>query len=41
LVAKPAEELERINTALDQLIQAKSVIQKAAASVGWPLGGTV
>jgi hypothetical protein len=31
------EELGRINTALDQLIQAKSVIERVAASVGWPM----
>ena len=32
------EELARINTALDQLIEAKSVIERVAASVGWPPG---
>ena len=32
-----AEELQRINTALDELIQAKSVIERVAASVGWPM----
>jgi transcriptional regulator with XRE-family HTH domain len=32
------EELARINTALDQLIEAKSVIERVAASVGWPTG---
>jgi transcriptional regulator with XRE-family HTH domain len=32
------EELARINTALDQLIEAKSVIEQVAASVGWPPG---
>jgi transcriptional regulator with XRE-family HTH domain len=37
--AQPTEdELQRLNTALDQLIQAKSVIDRAAASVGWPTG---
>ena len=37
--AEPVEEeLQRLNTALDQLIQAKSVIDRAAASVGWPIG---
>jgi predicted transcriptional regulator len=32
------EEVQRLNTALDELIQAKSVIDRAAASVGWPIG---
>ena len=32
-------ELARISAALDQLIEAKSVIEKVAASVGWPLVG--
>lgn len=32
------EELACINTALDQLIEAKSVIDRVAASVGWPTG---
>jgi transcriptional regulator with XRE-family HTH domain len=37
--AQPTEdELQRLNTALDKLIQAKSVIDRAAASVGWPTG---
>ena len=37
--AQPTEdELQRLNAALDQLIQAKSVIDRAAASVGWPTG---
>ena len=36
---KPApEELARISTALDQLIEAKFVIDRVAASVGWPAG---
>lgn len=30
------EELESLRAALDQLIQAKSVIDQAANSVGWP-----
>jgi transcriptional regulator with XRE-family HTH domain len=35
--AQPTEdELQRLNSALDQLIRAKSVIDRAAASVGWP-----
>jgi transcriptional regulator with XRE-family HTH domain len=33
-----AEEAFRIDTALDQLIQTKSVIDRVAASLGWPLG---
>jgi len=32
------EEVDRINAALDQLIQAKSVIDRVAASMGWPGG---
>jgi predicted transcriptional regulator len=32
------EELQRINAALDQLIEAKLVIEQVAASVGWPTG---
>ena len=32
------EELARINTALVQLFEAKSVIERVAASVGWPTG---
>jgi transcriptional regulator with XRE-family HTH domain len=32
------DELRRLSTALEQLIQARSVIQKTAASLGWPLG---
>lgn len=34
-----ADEVARINTALDQLIQAKSVIEKVAAFMGWPPTG--
>jgi transcriptional regulator with XRE-family HTH domain len=33
-----AEEFERIALALEQLIEAKSVIDRVAASVGWPSG---
>ena len=33
------DELNRLNQALEQLLKAKSVIQQAAASVGWPQGG--
>lgn len=32
------EELARIDRALDELIEAKSVIDRVAASMGWPLG---
>jgi transcriptional regulator with XRE-family HTH domain len=32
------QELERIDKALDELIQAKSFIDRVAASVGWPSG---
>ena len=30
------EEMERLQTALDQLIQAKAAIQKTATDQGWP-----
>lgn len=33
------KEAARIATALEHLIQAKSVIDRVAASVGWPTGG--
>jgi transcriptional regulator with XRE-family HTH domain len=32
------EELARIATALDELIEAKSFLERMAASVGWPSG---
>jgi predicted transcriptional regulator len=32
------EELQCLTAALDELIQAKSIIDRAAASVGWPQG---
>jgi len=36
---KPTEdELRRLSAALDQLIQAKHVVDQVAASVGWPTG---
>lgn len=35
------DELQRLSQALEQLIHAKSVINEAAASVGWPLTGGV
>jgi predicted transcriptional regulator len=31
-------EAARINSALDELIQAKSAIDRVAVSVGWPMG---
>ena len=34
-----AEELARMDTALDELIQAKILIDKVATSLGWPTGG--
>ncbi len=38
--SQPTEaELERLTTALEQLIDAKAAIREAAASVGWPRGG--
>jgi transcriptional regulator with XRE-family HTH domain len=37
---RPTEdELRRLSQALEQLIHAKAVVQDAAASVGWPMGG--
>ena len=33
------DEQERLSQALERLIHAKAVIQRAAASVGWPMGG--
>jgi transcriptional regulator with XRE-family HTH domain len=33
------EEMERLHASLAQLITAKAVIQRAAASVGWPTAG--
>jgi transcriptional regulator with XRE-family HTH domain len=33
------EELARIDAALDDLIQAKSVIEQVAISIGWPVPG--
>jgi transcriptional regulator with XRE-family HTH domain len=32
------DELQRLSQALEQLIHAKAIIQKAAASVGWSFG---
>jgi transcriptional regulator with XRE-family HTH domain len=37
-VCPDAEEVLHINSSLDQLIQAKSVIERVAASLGWPVG---
>ena len=37
--AQPTEEeLQRLTSALERLIDAKASIQKTAAAVGWPLG---
>jgi transcriptional regulator with XRE-family HTH domain len=33
------EEAGRINVALDRLIEARAVIDRVAASMGWPVGG--
>jgi transcriptional regulator with XRE-family HTH domain len=33
------DELQRLTAALQNLLHAKSVIQQAAASVGWPAAG--
>jgi predicted transcriptional regulator len=32
------EEMTRLQSSLEDLLRAKAVIQRAAASVGWPLG---
>jgi transcriptional regulator with XRE-family HTH domain len=37
-VTPSTEELARIATALDDLIEAKSFLDRVAASVGWPTG---
>ena len=37
-VTPSPEELARIATALDELIETKSVIDRVAASMGWPTG---
>jgi transcriptional regulator with XRE-family HTH domain len=37
-VTASAEELSRMDAALDELIQAKSVLDRVAASMGWPTG---
>jgi hypothetical protein len=37
---QPTEnELQRLNAALEELIKAKSAVDRVAASVGWPVGG--
>jgi hypothetical protein len=33
------EEMKRLHASLEQLIEAKAVIQRAATSVGWPTRG--
>jgi transcriptional regulator with XRE-family HTH domain len=38
-VSPGPEEAGRISDALKQLIKAKSVIDRVAASMGWPVGG--
>jgi predicted transcriptional regulator len=38
-VQPTAQEFERLQTALEELIKAKATVDKAAASVGWPIGG--
>ena len=36
---KPTDdELQRLTSALEQLIDAKAVMQRTATAVGWPLG---
>jgi predicted transcriptional regulator len=38
-VCPASDEFTRIEAALDELVHAKSIIEKVAASVGWPVGG--
>jgi transcriptional regulator with XRE-family HTH domain len=38
-VTASADELARMEAALDELLQAKAVIQATAAALGWPSGG--
>jgi transcriptional regulator with XRE-family HTH domain len=40
-VTASPEDLARINTALDDLIRAKTAIQKTAAEFGWPVATEV
>jgi transcriptional regulator with XRE-family HTH domain len=37
-ITPSSEELARIALALDELIEAKSILDRVAASVGWPPG---
>ena len=37
-VTASPEELARMDAVLDELIRAKSVIEKTAAALGWPVG---
>jgi transcriptional regulator with XRE-family HTH domain len=38
-VTPSPDELARLDAVLDQLIEAKSVLRRTAASLGWPEGG--
>jgi transcriptional regulator with XRE-family HTH domain len=38
-VTPSTDELARLDAVLDELIEAKSVLQRTAASLGWPEGG--
>ena len=38
-VTPEADELARIDVALEELIRAKSVLEETAAVLGWPIGG--
>jgi transcriptional regulator with XRE-family HTH domain len=38
-VCPGSDEASRINDALDQLIEAKAIIDRVASSIGWPVGG--
>ena len=38
-VTAAPEELARLDSALDDLIKTKSIVEQLAASLGWPSGG--
>jgi predicted transcriptional regulator len=38
-VTPRADEIQRLTDALEELIAGKSVIEAAAAEIGWPTGG--
>jgi predicted transcriptional regulator len=38
-VQATSDELQRLQMALDELIEAKAILDRVAASMGWPVGG--